>query len=203
MHAMVSRLMLVGLLLLVTACSAAPREQRTQAAPRDPAAARDRIEAGNLAVRLGDLPRAERSFRQAVAADPLNGVAHNNLGKVLYHQRRLFDAAEAFQTAARLLPDHPEPQNNMGLVFESAGQLDEAIIAYRHALAQAPTHPQVMGNLARARVRRGDMGEDLRHLFTELLLREDRASWLSWARGQWSRLGGEPTPPSTEVSVTH
>jgi len=61
---------------------------------------------GNCYMMLGDVPRAERAFRRAVALDPSNADAHFSLGYALFYQKRLKDAVGELDTALRLNPDH-------------------------------------------------------------------------------------------------
>src|SRR5687768_470722 len=141
----------------------------------------------------GDFAEAEAVLKDALSADVMFGPAHNNLGKVYYHQGDLYRAAWEFQYAAKLMPHQPEPLNNLGLVFESAGKLDEAVESYGKAVGAEPDNAQFIGNLARARVRRGDDGEDVRELLSKLVMRETRPDWADWARRTLSRLEGAAT----------
>jgi hypothetical protein len=47
-----------------------------------------------------------------------------------------------------------------------------------------PDNAEFLGNLARARVRRGDRGPEVRELLEQLVLRETRPAWSDWARQQ-------------------
>ncbi len=47
-----------------------------------------------------DLPRAEAACRAAIAADPLSGRAHYQLGRVLFYERRTEEALAVLQRAA-------------------------------------------------------------------------------------------------------
>jgi Flp pilus assembly protein TadD len=140
----------------------------------------------------GKHDRAEASLKSALAADVMHGPAHNNLGKVYYHQGKLYLAAWEFQYAAKLMPGVPEPRNNLGLVFESAGKLDDAVGSYEEARGMQPDNAQFIGNLARARVRRGDRGPDVRELLEQLVLRETRPAWSEWARQQLAAMTSRP-----------
>ena len=133
---------------------------------------------------LADYSSAESDLKAALGADVMYGPAHNNLGKVYYHQGKLYLAAWEFQYAAKLMPNVPEPRNNLGLVFESAGKLDDAVASYDEARGLEPDNVQFIGNLARARVRRGDDDNAVRPLLEALVLRETRPQWAAWAREQ-------------------
>ena len=125
---------------------------------------------------------AEKALKKALTADIAYGIAHNNLGKVYYHQKKLYLAAWEFQYAIQLMPNQPEPRNNLGLVFEAVGKLDSAVDAYAEALALEPDNPHLIGNLVRARIRRGDRDEGVRTLLSDLVIRDTRPEWVSWAQ---------------------
>jgi Flp pilus assembly protein TadD len=144
-------------------------------------------------MNAGDYAGAEAALKSALAADVMHGPAHNNLGKVYYHQGKLYLAAWEFQYAAKLMPGVPEPRNNLGLVFESAGKLDDAVNSYGEAMNLAPDDAQFIGNLARARVRRGDRDGSMRELLERLVMRETRPDWADWARGKLAGMGAQGT----------
>jgi Flp pilus assembly protein TadD len=136
----------------------------------------------------GDDAGAEKLFRDSLTADVMFGPAHNNLGKLYYHQGKLYAAAWEFQYAAKLMPNQPEPRNNLGLVCESAGKLDEAVDYYIQALKDEPDNPEILGNLARSRIRRGEKSQDVRDLLNKLVERDTRPDWLIWEKDQLIRL---------------
>jgi Flp pilus assembly protein TadD len=142
----------------------------------------------------GKLDAAEAALRRALDLDDRFGPAHNNLGLVYAHTDRPYDAAVEYETAARLMPRAAEPHNNLGLVLEEAGKLSDAIEAYEYARARDEDNPQYLANLARAKVRRGDRGEDVIGLLETLRVRTNDPRWRDWARTQLIRLNASPTP---------
>jgi cytochrome c-type biogenesis protein CcmH/NrfG len=68
------------------------------------------------------------------------------------------------------------------LTFEAGEKLDEAIAEYQKAVDLDPENREVLGNLARARVRRGDQGSEMRQLLSRLLETETRPDWRLWAQ---------------------
>jgi Flp pilus assembly protein TadD len=132
---------------------------------------------------------AERTLKESLEADVTFGPAHNNLGKVYYHEGQFYDAAWEFQYAAKLMPDLPEPRNNLGLVLEAVGKLDDAVSSYDEALKIRPDNAQFLGNDARARFRRGDHDDRLRVMLQDLVMRDTRQEWAEWAKEQLARLG--------------
>jgi Tfp pilus assembly protein PilF len=184
-------------LLLVSFVAGCARKARTpaegyktvEAAPlRSPDLARQENARAIELLDRGDYAEAEKALRAALDADVMCGPAHNALGKVYFHQGKLYEAAWEFQYAMKLMPNQPEPHNNLGLVFEAVGKLDEATDAYGKAVAMEPDNVHAMGNLARARVRRGDRDEELQALLNNLILRDTRADWLAWERKTLARL---------------
>jgi Flp pilus assembly protein TadD len=167
--------------------------------PRRDSAAAERHNAEALRqLEKGDDARAEQELKASLAADVMYGPAHNNLGKLYYHQNKLYLAAWEFQYAAKLMPNVPEPKNNLGLVFESAGKLDDAVGSYGEAMRLEPDNVQFIGNLARARVRRGDRDDAVRDLLSTLVIRETRPEWADWARQQLAAMNARPAAPAAD-----
>jgi Tfp pilus assembly protein PilF len=143
----------------------------------------------------GDYDGAETALKAALAADIMCGPAHNNLGKIYFHQKKLYLAAWEFQYAMKLMPNQPEPPNNLGLVFEVTGKLDDAADSYAKAVALEPDNVQAMGNLARAHVRRGDRDDGVRVLLEKLVLRETRPDWRNWEQTTLATLPVKKSEP--------
>lgn len=183
-HTFHRSILLLAVVVALAGCQQGQKGARNPrvAPPRDPALARQHILAGIEFLEEGDLELAEAAFNQAIEADVLSGVAHNNLGKVYYLQDRLYQAAWQFQHANKLMPGSPEPRNNLGLTLEAAGKLEGAIEQYELAVAREPDDPVVLGNLVRARLRRGDSGPEMTELVRDYVMKESRPEWLTWAR---------------------
>jgi len=143
----------------------------------------------------GDYDDTETALKAALAADILCGPAHNNLGKVYFHQKKLYMAAWEFQYAMKLMPNQCEPLNNLGLVFEAVGKLDDATDSYAKAATLEPNNVQALGNLARAPIRRGDRDDATRSLLQGLILRDSRPDWLAWEKSTLSQLRAQPAEP--------
>jgi len=132
----------------------------------------------------GRQSKAKTAFERAVSADETHGPAHNNLGLLSFGQRDLYSAAWSFQRAMEFLPERAEPTNNLGLTYEAAARLDEAIAMYYTAHELDPTNSEYLGNLTRARIRRGDRDDLLRHELQQLLFIDARPEWIDWAEDQ-------------------
>lgn len=118
------------------------------------------------------------------------GPAHNNLGQLYYLQEHYYEAAWEFQYAGQLMPHQPIPRNNLGLVFEATGQLEKAEEHYALALDAEPDNPEFLGNLARAKVRQGERSHELRDLLQQIVVKDNRTQWRSWAEEQLRFISG-------------
>jgi len=137
--------------------------------------------AGIRSLHKGHLDLAAKRFRDAIAADPNHGPAHNNLGLMHYEQGNLYQAVVAFDEAQRALPGDPTILYNLALALESAGRVEEALDLYYRAHEMDRTHPKFLGNLVRLRVRLGETDDLLIQQLQELVLIETRPEWRRWA----------------------
>ena len=152
---------------------------------RDTELARSLTAKAALAIKEGQVEEAEQLLRDALTEDVMYGPAHNNLGQLSYQQKRYYEAAWEFQYAIRLMPHQPIPRNNLGMVFEATGQLEEAIEQYGLAVAEEPDNPKLLGNLARAQIRNGERGPEVQQLLRQILMKDNRSEWRSWAEQQY------------------
>src|SRR5262249_25463738 len=74
-------------------------------------------------------------YRQAVALDPKNAPAHNNLGNALMDKDDLEGAATAHQRALALDPKNGRVHSNLGAVLFRQGRYAEAARAFAQAEA--------------------------------------------------------------------
>ena len=88
----------------------------------------------------GDLDGAEAAYRAAVAAEPGDPSAHNNLGTMLRLVRGDVDGAEvAYRAAVAADPGYAKAHNNLGLLLQvERNDLVGAEAAYRAAIAAEP-----------------------------------------------------------------
>lgn len=130
------------------------------------------------------LANAEKHLREALQFDPNLGPAHNNLGSVLFKQRKLYDAAWEFKTASKLMPGLAEPIGNLGQVQELAGHLEEAQKQYEEAHRLAPGNRVFIGDLARVQLRRGQRTPAVLESLRDIALNDPRPEWRAFAKGQ-------------------
>ena len=83
----------------------------------------------------GDVARAERDYRAALATTPDHPAALHYLGVIHYQRNRLGDALPLLERAVTLIPEEPEFHNNLGLALAALDRTGEAIARFRQALA--------------------------------------------------------------------
>ncbi len=81
---------------------------------------------------------SETLWRNALAVNPENNIAHNNLAGYLVSQGKFDEAAAHYTEALRLTPDFAEAHNNLAGILAMHGNFDEAL---RHCLEAARYEP--------------------------------------------------------------
>jgi tetratricopeptide (TPR) repeat protein len=96
------------------------------------------------------LSRAEQTYRDALALNPLNGRIRFGLARVLYLENRFAEAYGEAETAGSTYSDsHLEVLK--GRIQNGMGQSAAALAIYRHALALDPTLQSVQNEIERLR----------------------------------------------------
>lgn len=132
----------------------------------------------------GQHEQALATYQRALAADPLQPGAHNNLGTLLSQLARHRDAVASFAEAIRLKPDFVEAYCNLGNALSTLGQAAEAEAAFRKALDLNPVLPDVHANLANMLADLGRDEEALQRFDTALALSPDNLALQSRALHQ-------------------
>ncbi|MCY2929857.1 MAG: tetratricopeptide repeat protein [Planctomycetota bacterium] len=173
--------------------AAAPAGYQTAAADprRDTEKVRRLNEQGAALAERGQFEAAEKTLKEALAADLFYGPAHNNLGSVYFRQRKYYLAAWEFQHAAKLLPGKAQPRNNLGMVFEATGRTEAAVENYEKALAIEPGAFEPAANLARTLAQDGRKDDRTRALLEQVARTDPRPDWVAWAH---DRLAAMPKP---------
>lgn len=148
-----------------------------------------------MMIKDDDIINAEYKLKSALNADMFFGPAHNNLGLVYYKSKRFYLAAWEFQYATKLMPNEEAPRNNLGMVMEAVTKLDDAAKWYEKALTIKPGSVESTANLARVRLRQKKHGAKTQKLLRQIVLKDDRAEWVSWAK---ERLAMIPTAKTIE-----
>jgi tetratricopeptide (TPR) repeat protein/tRNA A-37 threonylcarbamoyl transferase component Bud32 len=100
-----------------------------------------------------------RWFQAAIAADPANTAALNDLGGVLAARDRTDAAIGYLEKAIALDPTLANAHSNLGNQLRKKGRLDEAIECYRKAVELSPTVALTHDNLGIALAAKGRFDE--------------------------------------------
>ncbi|MDM0036228.1 tetratricopeptide repeat protein [Variovorax sp. J22P271] len=151
----------------------------------------------NLGLTLNALHRpdeAEAAYRRAVALDPRQAKAWNNLGNLLarsFQASRRDEALHCYRQALAARPDYANALTNLGYELENRKDLAGAERCYREALRVQPRFLPAIGNLADLLKRLKQPEEALRYyrqaivldphdprfIGSALGLRRDAADW--------------------------
>jgi protein O-GlcNAc transferase len=124
---------------------------------------------------LGQLAKAELSYRKSIELNPNYAQAFSNLGNTLKELNRFSEAELCYREALRLRPDLAEVHNNLGITLRSLGQLNGAIASYREALRLKPNNAQTYNNLGNALKDLGNTEEAIACYKQAIRLKEDFA----------------------------
>jgi tetratricopeptide (TPR) repeat protein len=114
-----------------------------------------RTSLGETYRRMGNLPEAERVFRELTRTDADYANGYMGLAMVLTEQKK-YDQAEALlQKASQLSPRDIAPRLFLAQVLSHQQKYSEAEAAYRGVLKLAPDNPLALNNFGYALVERG------------------------------------------------
>ncbi|MBI5612440.1 MAG: tetratricopeptide repeat protein [Gammaproteobacteria bacterium] len=133
---------------------------------------------GNVLAAQNRFEEAVTSYREALALDPQNPMAHNNLGRALYRLGRHQEAAEALREALRLRPDLVEVRFNLGVLHAEQHQLEEAVASFRETLRLRPDSVEAYQSLGNALGQMGRYDEAVACYRQALRLRPDNVDVL-------------------------
>ncbi len=86
-----------------------------------------------------EFDRAEKSFKQALEANPQSSMAHSALGYVYYLLKRFDEAIRNFKKAIELDPNNASAHNNLCFTYSEIGiNVGEALVEGRKAVALDP-----------------------------------------------------------------
>jgi len=92
----------------------------------------------NIAPGKGGLDELQKIARDAIAANPKSGLAHEVLGTALFYSGNFPAALTEFQTATRLEPTQTGPWTKLGIVQMELDKLEDAEKSLLTALKQKP-----------------------------------------------------------------
>ena len=97
--------------------------------------------------RQGELPEAERLYRQILAIDPRHAPSLHMLGTLAHQVGRHEIALQLIRAAIAIDPTQAAYYSNLGTILQARGQLYEATIAYQDALDRNPNLAEAQMNL--------------------------------------------------------
>jgi arylsulfatase A-like enzyme/Flp pilus assembly protein TadD len=105
----------------------------------------------------GRVPAAIQAFESALAADPGNALAWQNIGLTQVQHDRPGEALAAFDKAFAINERLPRAWNGRGVALERLGRHDEALEAWKHAVALDSQQFDALLNLGTIALERGNM----------------------------------------------
>lgn len=139
----------------------AARETFQKSVEVAPSAPRSHTFLGRIAALRGDASTAESEFQLAVGSPQVDSLAPFHYGLHLFQERRLEDAARAFEYALRLDPEFASAHMNLGLVLQRRGDMARA--EFHMARFRELTEPVLAED--RRRIRVGALLRDVQREF--------------------------------------
>jgi Flp pilus assembly protein TadD len=164
---------------------------------------------GNVYLLQGRVDEAIREYTAAVAQNPADTMAKENLrralatrgtstgagehfrkGNLLYRQGRMDEAVREYRAALSLDPSSADAHSNLGSALNGLGRPAEAIVEFRQAVSLAPDVADYHYNLGVALDRAGEGGEAAAQFRQALRLEPG----LTEARRALERIGRDREP---------
>ncbi|HEY5996039.1 MAG TPA: tetratricopeptide repeat protein, partial [Candidatus Deferrimicrobiaceae bacterium] len=116
---------------------------------------------GNLDLLEGKPLAAERSYREAIRADPRHGRARTALAVEMIRSGHVAEAIPLLEEAIRLEPDYVKSWYNLGAAYGRLGDDDAALRVYEQVLEWRPDDTIAMVAAGSLRIRKGDVDSGL------------------------------------------
>ncbi len=101
---------------------------------------------GNIYDQMDKVDLAEKYYDNAIAANPTHGLAYNNKGSLLMHNKRYEEAEQCFNQAIHLRPENAFAYINKGNMLHQLTRTDEAIENFKTAIRLEPSNPAAYSN---------------------------------------------------------
>jgi len=134
----------------------------------DPASLlKQNFESAKSALAAGDLPGAEREFKQTIA------LGLRQLGSLSLAESRYDEAARDFDEALKLAPDNPDIAADAAIAWFRAGDIKKAQQLAQSVVAANPRHARAQNVLGRIDLFRADFPAAIAHLQAAVALDDD------------------------------
>ncbi len=130
----------------------------------------DPLQQAVAAHERGDLPTAERIYREILARRPESFDALHLLGVIRAQQGRFAEAERLIARALALDASDARAHNHLGAVLTELGRTPEALQSFRRALARKPDYPEAEYNLANA-LKKAERHEEAVEIYLRVLAR--------------------------------
>jgi Flp pilus assembly protein TadD len=149
----------------------------------------DSTRAGSASFTQGDFESARASYEAALANNPDDPAALNNLAQALLRTGDLDGAVARLQRAVELAPDEWEFRFNLAHAATRLSQWDRAVAEYRVAARLFPADYATQYNLAMALQRSGDISGSIPELRRAIELAPAEASFHVALGNAYHRVG--------------
>jgi protein O-mannosyl-transferase len=112
-------------------------------------------------------------WKDSVNKDPLNYLAHNNLGGALFDKNRMAEAITHYQKAVEIKPDYVEALNNLGGALLKSGNLQASMQYLRKALQLRPDYAEANNNLGKNLADQGKIEDAIQYFDKALQIRPE------------------------------
>ncbi|MDX2028188.1 MAG: tetratricopeptide repeat protein [Alphaproteobacteria bacterium] len=123
----------------------------------------------------GQIPEAERSYQEVLAADPLHIDALRLLGGLYVQWNKPESAISYLEKALGIQPDQPEILNSLGVALSGQGKFNDALMRYQRAVEIAPDYWDSINNMGNMFYASGKLDDAIIWLERSLQIRPDNA----------------------------
>lgn len=124
----------------------------------------------------GNLPQAERAYRDLLSVNPRHVGALNYLGVLAHQIGRAEDGIDLIKKALEITKRNPELHFNLALIYSSLGSDEEAVFHNKKALKIKPDYADAHTNLGILMLRQGDAATAVLHFSRALIFKPSSAA---------------------------
>jgi tetratricopeptide (TPR) repeat protein len=155
-----------------------------------PDSARLYVLKGSIALNAGKGAEAESNFKKAIALEPKDLKAYQELARYFAATGRVNDAISTYDTAVLIQPGNAQVHHLLGVLHEMNGNQQKAIDNYEKAIAASPNLGEAKNNLAYIFADSGtnldralDLAQDAKALLPNSANAADTLGWVLLKRG--------------------